>query len=125
MGHGPSPRYSQTQLYRERETGFPPMVIFIVALIIVAVWFGVLLIVLAMCKASGHADADEQRYLAEGCDDVSKQSLPPPSDPTVGGERRSIDREEFAREAERLHIALPERARLRLTHLIGTRRHRP
>lgn len=95
-----------------------------VALIIVAVWIGVLVLVLAICKASAHADADEERYLAERLDDVSNQWLAPHSDATVGDEGTSIDRAELQRAAERLRIELPERPRLRLTRLVGTRRHR-
>ncbi len=37
-----------------------------IALIIGAVWIGVLVVVLAMCKASGHADADEERDMPAG-----------------------------------------------------------
>jgi hypothetical protein len=77
-----------------------------------------------MCKASGHADAAEERYLAEGCDDVSNQALAPHLDATGCDERKSIDRAEPEREAERLRIELPERPRLRLTRLVGTLRHR-
>jgi hypothetical protein len=95
-----------------------------VALIIVAVWIGVLVFVLAISKASGHADADEERHLAEARDDASNQSLPPHADAAVGDERRSIDRGELEREAERLGIELPERPRLRRTRLHRTRRHR-
>jgi len=79
----------------------------IIALIVVAVWIVLLVFVWAMCKASGRADAAEERYLAD-----------------EGDERKSIDRAELEREAERLHIELPERPRLRLTRLVGTRRHR-
>jgi hypothetical protein len=79
----------------------------IIALIVVAVWIVLLVFVWAMCKASGRADADEERYLAEECD-----------------ERKSIDRAELEREAERLRVELPERPRPRLSRLVGTRRHR-
>jgi hypothetical protein len=99
-----------------------------IALIIVAVWIGVLVFVLAISKASGHADADEERHLAEARDDASNQSLPPhahaDADAAVGDERRSIDRAELEREAERLGIELPERPRMRLPRRVGTRRHR-
>jgi hypothetical protein len=96
----------------------------IIALIIVAVWIGLLVIVLAVCRASGHADAAEERYLAEGCGDVSNRSVATHFDATGCGERESIDRAELEREAERLRIELPGRPRLRLTRLVGTRRHR-
>ena len=95
----------------------------IIALIIVAVWIGLLALVLAVCKASGHADAAEERYLAEG-ENVSNQSLAPHSHATGCDERKSIDRAELEREAERLRIELPARPRLRLTRLVGTRRPR-
>lgn len=95
-----------------------------IALIIGAVWIGVLVVVLAMCKASGHADADEERYLAEMRDDVSNQSPAQHSDATVGDERRSIDAAELQRQAERLGIELPERPRRHLPLRVGTRRHR-
>jgi hypothetical protein len=95
-----------------------------VTLIIVALWIGILVFVLAMAKASGCADADEERYLAERRDDVSIQSLAPPSHATLGDEGKSIDRAELERDAKRLGIELPERPRLRLTRLVGTRRHR-
>jgi hypothetical protein len=79
----------------------------IIALIVVAVWIGLLVFVWAVCRASGRADAAEERYLAEERD-----------------KRKSIDRAELQREAERLRIELPERPRPRLTRLAGTRRHR-
>lgn len=99
------------------------MDLLIIGLIVGAVWIAVLIFVLAMCKASAHADADEERYLAERGDDVSTQSSAPRCNPAVGAERRSIDDVEREREAERLHIELPKRPRLRLTRLIWTRRH--
>jgi hypothetical protein len=96
----------------------------IIALIIVAVWIGLLAFVLAVCKASGHADAAEERCLAERSDDVSNQSLVPHFGATSSDGRESTDRAELDREAERLRIELPETPRLRLTRLVGTRRHR-
>lgn len=92
----------------------------IITLIIVVVWIGLLVVVLAICRASAHADADEERYLAEGCDDVSSQPVAPRFD----DDRKSIDRADLDREAERLRIELPDRPRLRLTRLVGTRRPR-
>lgn len=80
---------------------------------------------LAVCKASGHADAAEERYLPGGRDDVSHPPLTPHSDATGREERKSIDRAKLEREAEQLRISLPERPRLRLTRLVTTRRHRP
>jgi hypothetical protein len=94
-----------------------------VALIIVTLWICILLFVLAIAKASGRADANEERYLAAGRDDVSNQSLAPHSDATVGDAGKSTDRVELQRAAERLGIELPERPPLRLTRLVGTRRH--
>jgi hypothetical protein len=94
------------------------------ALVIVGVWIGVLVFVLAIFKASGHADANEERYLAEGRDDVSNQSLAPHSNATLGGEQRSAGRAELEREAQRLGIELPKRPRARLTLPAGIRRHR-
>ena len=96
----------------------------VIALIVVAVWIGLLVCVFAMCRASGRADAAEERYLAEACDDVSNQSRKPHSDAPGRAEPKSIDHAELEREAERLRIELPERPRLRLTRLVGTRRHR-
>ena len=96
-----------------------------IALVIVALWIGVVVLVLAMCKASGHADADEQRHFAEGRDDVSNQLPAPYADVALGDDRRPIDASELEREAERLGIEVPERRRLRLPHLVGTHRHRP
>jgi hypothetical protein len=58
-----------------------------IALIIVAVWIGLLAFVVAMFRASGHADADEERYLAEPRDDASNQSPAPHSGAAVGDER--------------------------------------
>jgi hypothetical protein len=101
------------------------MDLLVIALIVVAVWIGLLVFVLAVCRASGHADAAEERYLAEARDDVSNQSPASQFDAAGYGERRSIDRAELEREAERLRIELPGRPRLRLTRLVGTRRHRP
>jgi hypothetical protein len=95
-----------------------------VALIIVALWICILVFVLAIAKASGRADADEERYSAQERDDASNQSLAPHSDATVGDEPRSTDRAELQRAAERLGIELPERPRLRVKRLVGTRRHR-
>ena len=95
-----------------------------IALIIVAVWIGVLVIALAMCKASGHADVNDERYIAAGRDDVLNQSPAAYSHVAVGDERRSIDAAELEREAERLVIELPEWPRLHLRRLVGTRRHR-
>ncbi|MGN6872316.1 MAG: hypothetical protein ACTHMY_28335 [Solirubrobacteraceae bacterium] len=80
----------------------------IIALIVVAVWIGLLVFVLAVCKASGRADAAEERYLADEFDE----------------QRKPIDRAELERDAERLRIDLPERPRLRVTRLVGPRRHR-
>jgi hypothetical protein len=100
------------------------MGVFIIALIIVAVWIGILVFVLAVCKASAHADANEERYLAEMRDDVSSQSPAPASNATVSGERKSVDRAELEREAERLRIELPKRPLTRLTRPAGIRRHR-
>jgi len=97
----------------------------IIALIIVAVWIGLLVFVLAVGKASGHADAAEERYLAEESDDLSNQSRARHFDATGCDERKPIDRAELERELERLRIELPERPRLRLTRLVGMRRHRP
>jgi hypothetical protein len=73
-----------------------------VALIIVVVWIGLLVFVLAISKASGRADADEERNLAAGFDHVSNDSPAPDSDALVGDARKSIDRPELEREAERL-----------------------
>lgn len=95
------------------------MGLIIIALTVAVFWIGLLVFVLAVCRASGHADAAEERYLAKGCDDVSSQSLAP-HDATGRDERRAG----LERGAERLRIELPERPRLRLTRLVGTRRHR-
>ena len=93
--------------------------------IILAVWIGALVvIVLAVSKASGRADADEERYLAQGHLDVSNRLPVAPSDTAVGGERRPLDAGELERQAERLGIQLPERPRLHLPRLVWTRRHR-
>jgi predicted Ser/Thr protein kinase len=94
----------------------------VVLIIVVVVWIGVVALVLAICKASGQADADEQRYLAKGQEDVANLSRAPRSDADY--ERKSIDRAELEREAERLRVELPERLRPRLTRLVGSRRHR-
>jgi hypothetical protein len=96
-----------------------------IALVIVALWIGVVVLVLAMCKASGHADADEERHFAEGRDHVSNQLPAPYADVALGDDRRPIDAAELQRDAERLGINLPERRRLHLPHLVGTHRHRP
>jgi hypothetical protein len=95
----------------------------IIALIIVAVWIGVLIFVLAVCKASGHADAAEERNLAEARN-VPSHSPAPHLDATGLDQGNSIDPAELEREAERLRIELPDRPRLRLTRLVGTRRQR-
>jgi hypothetical protein len=95
-----------------------------IALIVVVVWIGLVAFVLAIGEASGRADADEERNLAAGVDDVSNQALAPDSHATVGDDRKSIDRPELEREAKRLGIELPDRPRLLLTRLVGTRRHR-
>jgi hypothetical protein len=100
------------------------MVLVSIALIVVAVWIGVLVVVLAVCRASGRADAAEERYLAEARDEVSYQSPAPHSSVTGCHERKPIDRADLEREAERLRVKLPERPRLRLTRLVGTRRPR-
>jgi hypothetical protein len=95
-----------------------------IGLIIAAVWIGVLFVVVfAIFKASGHADADEERQLAELRDEVSHLSPASQSDAAVGDERRSIDAAELEREAERLGIELPARPRLRRRRRVGTRRH--
>jgi hypothetical protein len=94
-----------------------------IALIIGGIWFGVLVFALAIFKASGHADANEERNLAAARDAMSK-SLAPHSNPTVGDERKSVDRAELEREAKRLRIELPQRPHVRLTRLAGIRRHR-
>jgi hypothetical protein len=97
-----------------------------IALVIVGCWIGVVFVVLAMCKASGHADAetDAERYLAEGRGEVSNQSLEPDSNATVSDERKSVDRAELERAAQRLRIELPERPHVRRTRPAGIRRHR-
>lgn len=92
----------------------------VIALIVVAIWISLLVVVLAVCRASGRADAAEERDLAEGRYDVSNRSLAP----HVGTAGREERRAELERGAERLRIELPERPRLRLTRLVGTRRHR-
>ena len=94
------------------------------ALIIVAAWIGVLVFVLAIFKASAHADANEERCLAEARDDVSTHSLAPHSNATIGGEQRAVDRAELEREAQRLRLELPKRPHVRLTLPAGIRRHR-
>lgn len=95
-----------------------------IALIIVAIWIGLLVVVVAMCKASARADADEERHLAEGREDMWNQSLAPHSNVAIGDARRSTDAAELEREAKRLGIELPKRRRLHLPHLVGTHRHR-
>jgi hypothetical protein len=94
-----------------------------ITLIVFGVWIGVVVLVLAMCKASGAADAEAERYLAERRGDVSNQSLAPDPNATAGDERHTVDRAELEREAQRLRIELPER-HLRLPRLVGIRRHR-
>lgn len=96
-----------------------------IALVIVALWIGVVVLVLAMCKASGHADADEGRHFAEGRDDVSNELPAPYAEVALGDDRRPIGAAELEREAERVGIELPEGRRLHLPHLVGTHRHRP
>lgn len=87
-----------------------------IALMIAAVWIGVLVVVvLAIFKASGHADADAERHLAEVRDDVSHLSPASQSDATVGDERRSIDAAELEREA-----AVGRRAARAATHAPAT-----
>ena len=93
-------------------------------IIAAAVWIGVLVFVLAVCRASAHADANEERCLAEGRDDVSTPSLAPHSNATIGGEQRPADRAELEREAQRLGLELPKRPHVRLTLPAGIRRHR-
>ena len=93
-----------------------------IALIIAAVWIGLLVIlVVAICKASAQADALEERHLAEWRDDVWNQSSAPHS-AAVGDGRRSTDAAEPEHEAERLGIGLPERTRPQLGRSVGTRR---
>ena len=66
-----------------------------IALVIVALWIGVVVLLLAMCKASGHADADEERHFAEGRDDVSNQLPAPYADVALGDDRRPIGASEL------------------------------
>ncbi len=98
----------------------------IIALIFVGAWIGVVVLMLAMFKASGHADAqaDAERYLAERRRDMSDQSRAADANATLDVERRSVDRAELEREAQRLNIALPERPHVRLPRPAGIRRHR-
>lgn len=95
-----------------------------IALVIVGLWIGVVALVLAMCRASSHADAVEERHFAEARNDVSNELPAPYADVALGDDRRPIDAGEREREAQRLGIDLPERRRLRLPHLVGTHRHR-
>jgi hypothetical protein len=90
--------------------------------VVVALWIGVVVFVVAMCKASGNADADAERYFAEGRDDVPSQSPEPYSAVAPGDDRRAIDAAEFEREAKRFGIELPERQRV--PRLVGTHRDR-
>jgi hypothetical protein len=81
----------------------------IALIIVVAVWIGVAVLVMAMFKASGHADADDERYLAEARDDVSNQSPAPHCDTAVSYEQdRSMVRSSNV-SPERLPIELPRR----------------
>lgn len=102
------------------------MDVVIVALVIVAVWVGLLVFVMALCRAAARADADadEQRYLAEGCDGVSNESVASHLSATDCDEVNAIIREELERQAERLHVELPEKTRPRRARLVGARRHR-
>lgn len=94
-----------------------------IALIVVAAWIGVIVVLLAMCKAAAHADADEERFLAETSDHLSAPSPAPHLDATGGDGRRSSDRAELERRAGRLRIELPVRTRRRLIRLVEARRH--
>jgi hypothetical protein len=96
-----------------------------IALILVAVWVLVLVFVLAIFRASGRADANEERYLAEERADMWNQSRAPQAEDTLRDERRSADRAQLEREAQRLRIELPERPHVRLTRFGAIRRHRP
>jgi hypothetical protein len=62
-----------------------------VALIIVVVWIGLLVFVLAISKASGRADANEERNLAAGLNHTSDHSPAPDSDATVQGVPRPTE----------------------------------
>lgn len=115
---------SPEPLLDARRREIPPMDFVVIALIIVAVWIGLLVLVLAVCRASGRADAAEERDLAERRYDVPNRSLAPHVETTGRHERKPIDRSELERELERLRIKLPERPRARLTRLVGTRRNR-
>ena len=97
-----------------------------IGLVIVGCWIGFVVVVLAMCKASGHADAaaDAEWYLVEARGDVSSQSPVPDSNATADDARESVDGAELEREAQRLRIELPERPHVRLTRPAGIRRHR-
>jgi hypothetical protein len=95
-----------------------------IALVVVALWIGVIVFVVAISKASGNADAEAERYFAETRDDVPEQSRAPHYDLAPGDDRTSIDAAVFARENKRLRIETPERRRLHLPHLVGTHRHR-
>lgn len=97
-----------------------------IALIIAAVWIGLLvMLVVAVCKASAQADADQERHFAERRDDVWNESPAPHSAASVGDDRRSTDAAELEREAERLGIRLPERTRSQPAQFVGTRRLHP
>jgi hypothetical protein len=107
-----------------REKEVPPVDSVSIALIIAAVWIGLLvMLVVAMCKASAQADADAERHLAERRDEEWSRSPAAHSAAAVGDDRRSIDAPELEREAERLGIRLPERPRPQLARFVGT--HRP
>ncbi len=97
-----------------------------IALIIAvaAIWITLLVVVVAVCKASGRADADEERYLVMGRDGVLNRPPAQYSGVAVGDERTPVDAAELEREARRLGIALPERRHPHLPRLIGTHRHR-
>lgn len=109
---------------RSRRREIPPMGLVTIALVIIGAWIGVLVFVLAIFKASGRADAEEERYLVEGRDDVSNQSRAPDSNDIFGDHRAPVARGELIREAQRLRIGLPGRSRVRLTRLAGILRHR-
>src|SRR6478672_2649808 len=107
---------------REREV--PPVDLVSIALIIAAVWIGLLVVlVVAICKASAQADADQERHFAEWRHDVWNELLAPHSAASVGDDRRSTDATELEREAERLGIRLPERTRPQPARFVGA--HRP
>jgi hypothetical protein len=68
-----------------------------IALIIVGAWIGILVFVLAIFKASSHADANAERYPSERRGDMSDRSLAPRSNATLGDERNR----RFARPRQR------------------------